>query len=130
MSELVSAANRLRSVNPFVGVPEVGTTLHGLTANVRVCELSSGIGSVVAAETVALSEKLPAAVAVDWIVISRKVSTGTDPSEHVIVVVPLHVPCGWFCGWTCLAVAETNLTPLGSVSVNVTPCAVSGPKML
>src|SRR5207245_3827959 len=41
------------------------------------------------------------------------------PKLHVMGVVPLHVP------W--LGTDDTNITPLASVSVSVTPVAVSGP---
>ncbi len=62
---------------------------------------------------------MPGAFGVTTIVIVALLDTASVPIEQVIVVVPLHVPA--------LLVAETRVTPGGSVSVRVTPVAVEGP---
>ena len=78
-----------------------------------------GVGSVVAAATLAVLVSVPEALgAVTTISTVAVTPLGKMPSLHTTVLVPEQVPE--------LGVAETNVTPAGRTSVSVTPLVVAG----
>jgi hypothetical protein len=86
---------------------------------IAVAVLLPGVGSVVAAATVAVFVIVPVALgAVTTISTVAVAPLGKMPSLHTTVLVPEQVPV--------LGVAETNVTPAGSTSVRVTPLVVAG----
>jgi hypothetical protein len=89
------------------------------TVVVTVELLLLGIGSAVAAATVAVFVIVPATLgAVTTMSIVAVVPLGKVPSLQVTVLVPEQVPT--------LGVAETNVTPGGRGSVTTTPLVVAG----
>jgi hypothetical protein len=85
------------------------------TVVIAVAELSLILGSVSRLETVAVLVIFPIAVGLTTILIVAVAEEARLSRAQVIVLVPLQVP------W--LEVAETKVTPDGSVSVTVTPVA-------
>ncbi len=90
------------------------------TVVVVVEELFAVSGSVPLAETVAVFDSTPACVGVTTMLTETVAPLATDPSTQVTVVVPLHDPID--------ALAETNVTVAGSVSVTVTLVPAFGPR--
>jgi hypothetical protein len=87
---------------------------------VVLAELFDGFGSSVV--SVAFTDALivPAAFVVTTTVIFGVAPAFTVPRVHITVVVPEHVPCD--------AVADTNVTDAGSVTVATAPAPASGPR--
>jgi hypothetical protein len=97
---------------------------EAVTVVVAVALLFALLGSLSAAVTLALLVMVPPEVGAVTVMV-----TVADPALAIVprlhVTVPLacvHVP------W--VGVADTNVTPAGSVSVRVTPVAVLGPALL
>ena len=85
----------------------------------RLTELSLVSGSVSVAATLALFVKVPAACGTTMMLITANAFRASEPRVHVIVVVPLHIPC--------VGVAEVKLIPIGKLSVTMTFVAGDGP---
>jgi hypothetical protein len=90
------------------------------TVVVAVAVLFAGLGSAVTAETVAVFVSVPADCAtLATMSIVALAPPGKIPRAQVIGAVPEHDPV--------LGVADTSVTPVGRVSVTVTPLVVEGP---
>jgi len=81
-----------------------------------------GVGLVSFSATVAVFVIAPVAVAVTARETEALAPFASVPRLQVTVVVPVQVP------W--LGVAETNVRPAGSTSVNVTPVEFDGPLLV
>ena len=91
----------------------------GFTVVVAVAELFAELGSEVVDDTVAVFESGPAAVGVTTIAIVAEAPFARVPRMQVTIEVPEQEPTD--------GVADTNVTPAGSVSLTETPAAESGP---
>jgi hypothetical protein len=87
-----------------------------------VAELSleSGSASVAATDAVLLREPVDSGVTTMLAVAEDPIAN--PPKLHVTVGVPLHEPC--------VALAEANVTPGGSMSVNIAFVAGDGPLLV
>jgi hypothetical protein len=91
-----------------------------VTGVLRVAVLFPGTGSVSLAATLAVFVTVPAAVGVTTIVTVALAALARVPRLQLTAAV--QVP------W--LGVAETNVTPVGTASVKVTPVAGDGPLLV
>src|SRR5205823_14862340 len=91
------------------------------TVVVAVAELLPVLGSEVTADTLAVFVSVPLVdgETLTTMLIVALAFPGKIPRLHVTVVVPEQDPL--------LGVADTNVTPAGSVSVTLTPLVVEGP---
>jgi len=90
-----------------------------LTVETASAELSASFGSGSLPETRARFVRVPAAAGVTTIVTFASAPCRIVPSAHVTGADPLHEPCE--------VLAETSVTPAGSVSARTTPVAAVGP---
>src|SRR5205807_2369298 len=105
-----------------VSVLAITRSAAGLTVVLAVAVLLSGFGSASVPLTLAVLVSVPAAVGWTTIVTVALAPLARFPRLHVTVLVPEQLP------WP--AEADTKVTPLGSVSLTVTPVAPEGPLLM
>jgi len=98
------------------------TSVTASTVVVAVDESSAATGSVSVREAVAVLVSVPLVDVWTTMLTYCVLPTGSDPSAHVMVVVPLQAPM--------LGMAEMSVTLAGSGSLMVTLVAVAGPLLV
>jgi hypothetical protein len=100
-----------------------GIVATGTTVMLDVLELFPAPGSGLVVDTTAVFASGPGADgSVTVSAIDAEPRFAMEPSEQVMVVVPLQLPC--------VGVAETKVVPAGIASVTVTFAAAVGPALL